>query len=153
MVGAGSGAILGALPVGMGTFVDALLKQTFDAMEIPLNALLYAAYYMSIWVPSIPFFVYTVGVAGWLIFVIEMLAAGSLWMAAHTAPAREDSFIGSQTQGYMLVMSGFFRPALMVLGLIAAVVVNRPIVQYLNAAFLQMFQSMTSDSYICQQRL
>jgi conjugal transfer/type IV secretion protein DotA/TraY len=148
MVGAGSGAILGALPVGMGTFVDELLRQTFGAMEIPLNALLYAAYYMSIWVPSIPFFVYTVGVAGWLIFVIEMLAAGSLWMAAHTAPAREDSFIGSQTQGYMLVMSGFFRPALMVLGLIAAVVVNKPIVQYLNAAFLQMFQSMTSDSYI-----
>lgn len=148
MIGGGTGAILSFVPVGMATFVKSLLTQTFGAIEIPIHIILYAAYSMSIWVPSIPFFIYTIGVAGWLIFVIEMLAAGSLWMAAHTAPAREDSFIGSQTQGYMLVMSGFFRPALMVLGLIAAVAINKPLVQYLNAAFLLMFQSMTSDSYI-----
>lgn len=141
-------AAVGGVAVGIIHFIVKFMVLAWEEMRIGMYAVLYAGYYMSIWVPSIPFFVFTIGVAGWAIFVVEMLAAGSLWMAAHTAPAREDSFIGSQTQGYMLVMSGFFRPALMVLGLVASIAVAKPLIQYLNAAFKLMFLSTTADSYV-----
>jgi len=74
------------------------------------------------------------------------MAAGMLWAAAHTTPAREDSFIGSQTQGYMLVMSGFFRPALMVLGLVASNALLYPCTAYLNESFVTNFRSLQADS-------
>lgn len=141
-------AALGGVAVGIIHFIVKFMVLAWDEMRIGIYTILYAGYYMSIWVPAIPFFVFTIGVAGWAVFVVEMLAAGSLWMAAHTAPAREDSFIGSQTQGYMLVMSGFFRPALMVLGLVASIAVAKPLIQYLNAAFKLMFLSTTADSYV-----
>jgi Sec-independent protein translocase protein TatA len=44
------------------------------------------------------------------------------------------------------VMSGFFRPALMVLGLVASNVVLSPAVQYINAGFLVAFQSVQANS-------
>jgi len=58
----------------------------------------------------------------------------------------ERSFIGSQTQGYLLVMSGFFRPALMVLGLVASNALLYPCTAYLNEAFLTQFRSLQADS-------
>lgn len=123
-----------------------LFSQLWSLVAPSIYALLYLGYFLGIWIPMIPFYIFAVGVVGWLIFVIEMLAAGVLWMAAHTTPAREDSFIGSQTQGYLLVMSGFFRPALMVLGLVASMAILHPVVQYINAGFILAFQSAQSDS-------
>jgi len=129
--------------------ITVLLETVAELMSMygpGIYTMLYAGYFLGIWLPMIPFYIFAVGVVGWLVFVIEMLAAGVLWTAAHTTPAREDSFIGSQTQGYMLVMSGFFRPALMVLGLVASNVVLAPVVQYINAAFLVAFQSNQANS-------
>lgn len=123
-----------------------LITELYSMMAPSLYTLLYAGYFLGIWIPMIPFYVFALGVVGWLIFVVEMLAAGVLWMAAHTTPAREDSFIGSQTQGYLLVLSGFFRPALMVLGLVASNALMEPMIHFVNEGFKLSFMSLQADS-------
>lgn len=126
--------------------VAAWFAEMFALIKPSLYTLLYAGYWLGIWIPMVPFYVFTIGVVGWLIFVMEMMAAGMLWAAAHTTPARDNSFIGSQIQGYMLVMSGFFRPALMVLGLVGSNALLAPVVAFINTAFLAHFESMTANS-------
>lgn len=119
---------------------------TFGFMSPSLYTIMYLGYFLGIWLPMIPFYIFAIGVVGWLIFVVEMMAAGMLWAAAHTTPARDSSFIGSQMQGYMLLMSGFFRPSLMIIGLVAANAILYPAVVFVNYAFLAKFTAMQQDS-------
>lgn len=122
------------------------LTELWQLVSPSIMAMMYLGYYLGIWIPMVPFFIFATGVVGWLVFVVEMMAAGMLWAAAHTTPAREESFIGSQTQGYLLLMSGFFRPALMVLGLVASNALLYPTTSFLNEAFLLQFRSLQANS-------
>lgn len=120
--------------------------EMWSAFGPSIMSMMYLGYYLGIWIPMVPFLMFATGVVGWAVFCIEMMAAGMLWAAAHATPAREDSFVGSQTQGYMLLMSGFFRPALMVIGLVASNALLYPVTAFLNEAFLISFRSLQSDS-------
>lgn len=131
----GIGIPLGIL-AGYASGAAALLGKTWEYISPAMTTILYAGHYLGIWVPLIPFFVFSLGVVGWVIFVAEMLVAGMLWMAAHIVPSNDGSFIGSQAQGYLLIVSGFFRPALMILGLVFSVTVLGPLIQYINEGFL-----------------
>ena len=135
-----------AAVAGVATTVLSTVEELWSMVAPSVYSLMYIGYFLGIWLPMIPFYIFALGVVGWLVFVVEMMAAGVLWMAAHTTPAREDSFIGSQTQGYLLLMSGFFRPALMVLGLVASMAMLNPAVTYVNSAFLLSFRSLQADS-------
>lgn len=122
------------------------LTELWELVSPSIMAMMYLGYYLGIWIPMVPFLMFATGVVGWAVFCIEMMAAGMLWAAAHATPAREDSFIGSQTQGYMLLMSGFFRPALMVIGMVASNALLYPITTFLNEAFLLQFRSLQANS-------
>ncbi len=135
-----------AIPASL-RFLSTFVSETWSNLSPSIFTILYTGYFLGIWVPMIPSYIFMLGVAGWLIFVGEMLAAGVLWMAAHTTPAREDSFIGSQAQGYLLVMSGFFRPALMVLGMVFSMAILNPLVQFLNEGFIVAVRSIQADSF------
>lgn len=108
--------------------------------------LVYAGYYLGIWVPMIPWMVFTLGVIGWLIQVVESLAAGSLWAVMHLTPANDDSFIGGQSQGYLLILSLFMRPPLMILGLVISLVILQPVIVFINASFITVFIANQSTS-------
>lgn len=128
-------------------FVSTFIAETWANLSPSIFTILYAGYFLGIWVPMIPSYIFLLGVVGWVIFVGEMLAAGVLWGAAHLTPARDDTFIGSQAQGYLLVMSGFFRPALMVLGLMFSIAVLNPIIHFLNEGFLVAVASNQADAF------
>lgn len=136
----------GIIAVPFTEFVLRSLTELLSAFSPALYSILYAGYFLGIWIPMIPFYIFGLGVVGWLIFVLEMMAAGVLWMAAHITPSQDDSFIGSQSQGYLLVMSGFFRPALMVLGLVASMALLHPSVTFINAGFSIAFMSAQAES-------
>lgn len=135
------------LLAGYASTAGALLGELWSQIAPSMTAILYAGHYLGSWVPLIPFFVFSLGVVGWVIFVGEMLAASVLWMVAHVTPSSNDSFIGSQAQGYLLVVSGFFRPALMILGLVFSLVVLGPIVEYINAGFILAVRATQADAY------
>ncbi|MBN3729521.1 DotA/TraY family protein [Burkholderia sp. Tr-20390] len=135
-----------SIAAGFAKAAAVFFTDMFALVSPSLFMLMYAGYFLGIWIPMVPFYVFAIGVVGWLVFVIEMMAAGVLWAAAHTTPARDNSFIGSQMQGYMLVMSGFFRPALMVVGLVASNAVLYPSIAYINASFITRVQAIQQDT-------
>lgn len=123
------------------------LATEFYAIAKPgIMTLLYGGYFLGMWIPMVPFYVFSLGVIGWLVQVVESLAAGSLWMVMHITPERDDSFIGSQQQGYLLLMSLFARPPLMILGMVASLVVLNPSVRYINEGFITSFRIIQTDS-------
>jgi hypothetical protein len=56
------------------------------------------------------------------------------------------TFVGSQTQGYLLLLSLFIRPALIVLGLFAAMMVANPIIGYIAKAFWAMYHANVTSA-------
>lgn len=139
-------SLAGAVVVGAIAGVKGMFVSLMAMLSQGLYALLYLGYFLGIWIPMIPFFIFTIGVVGWLIVVVESLIAGSLWTVFHLTPEGNDSFIGGQQQGYLILMSVFFRPALMTFGLICSVVLLNPVVGYVNESFMTMFRVLQADS-------
>lgn len=139
-------APLGAVGRAAVKFAIVAVEQTWKMLSMSIITLLYGGYFLGIWIPMVPFYVFALGVVGWLIQIGESLAAGSLWMVMHLTPERDDSFIGSQQQGYLLLMSLFARPALMVLGMVFSMAVLIPAVRFVNSGFILAFRVNQADS-------
>lgn len=78
---------------------------------------------LAYYVPMYPFAVYTFAAVGWIFTVIEGMAAAPLVCMGLTHPEGHD-FLGKAEQALMLFLGIFLRPALMVIGLIAAMIVS-----------------------------
>ncbi|WP_298702103.1 DotA/TraY family protein [uncultured Variovorax sp.] len=94
------------------------------------------AFYFGTFLPSLPYGIFMVVVAGWVLAVLQSVIAAPLWVVMHMRPSQ--TFIGSDQQGYLLLLSLFVRPALAVLGLFAGILAADPIVDYLAKAFFSM---------------
>jgi conjugal transfer/type IV secretion protein DotA/TraY len=102
------------------------------------------AFYFGIFLPSLPYTIFMVAAVGWLLQVLQSIVAAPLWAVMHMTPDR--TFIGSQTQGYLLLFTLFVRPALVILGLFAAFVIANPVISYLAKAFFAMRTSNVTSS-------
>lgn len=127
-------------------FLTDVIKETWSHIWPGVYSILYAGYFLGIWIPMVPFYIFALGVIGWLVQVGESLAAGALWMMMHLTPAREDSFIGSETQGYLLLTSLFFKPPLMILGLVFSLSILSPATRYINESFMLAIRVNQTDS-------
>lgn len=94
------------------------------------------AFYFGVFLPSLPYTIFMVAVVGWILAVFQSIVAAPLWAVMHMTPDR--TFIGSQTQGYLLLLSLFVRPALIVIGLFAAMLIANPVIGYIAKAFWAM---------------
>ena len=94
------------------------------------------AFYFGTFLPSLPYAIFMVVVVGWVLAVIQSVVAAPLWTVMHMRPSQ--TFIGSDQQGYLLLLSLFVRPALAVIGLFAGILAADPIVDYLAKAFFSM---------------
>lgn len=139
-------SVAGAAIAGVVKVCLRLLEELWAMISSAISFLLYGGYFLGVWIPMVPFYVFGLGVVGWLVQVVEAMAAASLWTMMHMTPEREESFIGSQTQGYVLLLSLFFRPAFMVLGLVASMAVLIPSVQFINVGFITAFRFNQADS-------
>ena len=100
---------------------------------------------LAYYVPMYPFIVYTFAAVGWLIMVIEGMAAAPLVCMGLTHPEGHD-FLGKAEQALMLFLGIFLRPALMVIGLITAMIVSFVAFHMLIAAFGQIYISLTGGN-------
>lgn len=102
--------------------------------------------FLSVYPPMLPYILWIGAILGWVIFLVEAVIAAPLWAVAQIAPDG-DGVVGKGGQGYMLVLSLFMRPALMVLGFIAAVIVMKPMGYLINSTFLGAFLNAASPSW------
>lgn len=94
------------------------------------------AFYFGVIIPSFPYTVFMIVFVGWVLAVLQTVVAAPLWMVMHMTPDR--TFIGSQTQGYLMLLALFARPALAILGLFASMLIADPIITYIAKAFFSM---------------
>lgn len=82
-----------------------------------------AGFILGFYVPMYPYLIYTFGIIGWLIAVIEAMVAAPLVCYGLTHPEGHD-LLGEAKQALVLLLGIFLRPVLMVVGLIAAMILS-----------------------------
>lgn len=103
------GKFMGALKIQFGPMLSTFLATI-------LMALLITGFILAYYLPMVPFIIGWLGVVGWVVLVMESLAATFLWGFAH-ALTEGEGFVGHRAQqGYMLFLNVLFRPVLMVIG-------------------------------------
>lgn len=136
LVAAGiAAALLPGLPYVLGAaaiFVPVL------AAAILILFLVLALFYpigiiMQIYIPIIPFMIFTFGVVGWFMICIEAMAAGPL-MAIGLMHPDGNEVIGKAEKGLMLLLNLMLRPILMIIGLIAGVLLVRVVLLFFATA-------------------
>lgn len=139
-----AGTLSSVKGLGNGLDLDKIVTPLWDwVMEVPVKQLaLMASYieplafYFAVFLPSLPYTLFMIVFVGWVLAVLQSIIAAPLWAVMHMTPDR--TFVGSQTQGYLLLLSLFARPALAILGLFAAVLVSDPVIDYIAQSFFAM---------------
>lgn len=139
-----AGTLSSVKGVGTGLDLDKVVTPIWDwVIEVPVKQLAMMAtyiepmaFYFGVFLPSLPYVIFMTVVVGWILAVLQSLIAAPLWAVMHMTPDR--TFVGSQSQGYLLLLSLFARPALAVVGLFAAMLVSDPIVDFIAKGFFAM---------------
>ena len=100
------------------------------------------AFYFGVFLPALPYITFFTVVIGWVLSVIQTALVSPIWMLMHMQP--EQSFVGSQRQGYLMLMSLFVRPMLALIGLFAAILVSDPVITYVTDAFFSMREALVT---------
>jgi defect in organelle trafficking protein DotA len=90
------------------------------------------------YLPLYPYFIYSFAVLGWLAMVIEAMLAAPLVALGVTHPEGHD-FLGRAEQALMLAVSVFIRPALIVIGYFAAMLLSYVALRYVIYTFSYVF--------------
>jgi defect in organelle trafficking protein DotA len=99
------------------------------------------AYY----VPFLPFMIFTFGVIGWLMAVVEAMVAAPIVALGITHPDG-DGALGKGDQSILMLMNVFLRPAMMIFGYLAAIALCYVSVWILNAGYSHAMQFVQGDS-------
>jgi len=122
VVAAGFSGICDSMSPG-GVIIKAILTWMKSIVMLLSSIMLAPGAILAFYVPLYPFAIFTCAAIGWLIMVIEGVAAAPLVCMGLTHPEGHD-FLGKAEQALMLFLGIFLRPALMIIGLIASMVVS-----------------------------
>ncbi len=148
-VSAGAG-IFSGVPIigGASKVVDAVIKVIEALIIEPIISMLpwldLLAFYFGVFLPSLPYTIFIIAVVGWFLAVLQTVFAAPLWAVMHMTPDR--TFVGSQTQGYLMFLSLFMRPVLIVAALFAAMLLANPVILYVSKAFWAMRTANVSSA-------
>ena len=125
-----------------------------SALSSILKALLLPVVFVSViggvilafYLPLFPFFVFSFGVLNWFINVIEGFAAAPIVALGLTHPEGHD-FLGRAEQSLILLLNLFIRPALLVFGLIAGIVLSYIAMEFVQHGTASMFYAIGLSAY------
>lgn len=92
--------------------------------------------------PFIPYMIFTFGSIAWFMAVIEAMVAAPIMALGIIHPEGQHEVFGKSEQGVMILMNVFLRPAMMIIGYIAAISLTYVGVWILNAGFNEASQFM-----------
>ena len=90
---------------------------------------------LAYYIPMLPFIYWILGVASWLVMLVEAIAVLPLFAAAHSLPEGEGWAGTHARQGYILIISIIARPILMLFGLFASMLVMRYLSLLIGVSF------------------
>jgi defect-in-organelle-trafficking protein DotA len=135
---------LNAFVLGTGAFNPmAVSTPTTYMILVPLMASLLGIMVsmgalLGVYVPLIPYVIFTFGAIGWLISTIETMVAGPLVALGILAPGGHHEILGKAEPALLLLFNVFLRPSLMIFGLVAAMLLANVVLTMINAMFGQV---------------
>ncbi|HSX20604.1 MAG TPA: DotA/TraY family protein, partial [Gammaproteobacteria bacterium] len=115
------------------------------ALMLPLFAILWSfGAMLSVYVPLIPFMMFTMGVLGWMLTVVEAMIAGPIIALGIVVPAADE--LGKLTHALQILANIFLRPMLMIFGFILAGRVYKAVVLLINFGMGAVFDTVAASS-------
>jgi defect-in-organelle-trafficking protein DotA len=99
---------------------------------------------LGIYVPLIPYILFTIGSIGWFIAVIEAMVAGPLIALGMLSPGGQHEILGRAEHSAMIILNVLLRPTFMIFGMMAAMLLSYVVMKIINGAFLGVVQSVSS---------
>ncbi len=127
----GFGNITGAIEIFKA--VNSLLM---PALYLLLGALMTMGALLGMYVPMIPFVVFTASVIGWFIAVIEAMVAAPIIALGIMSPGGQSEVFGRAEPSLMIIFNLFLRPTLMVFGLLVASFLANVVIKFICMGFI-----------------
>lgn len=121
------------IPV-FGAFIFALISLAMPLLLAWIGIMVSIGFTTAYYIPILPYLIFTFGAISWLISVIEAMVAAPIVALGITHPEGHDAF-GKGEAAIMILMNVFLRPAMMIIGYIAAISLSYVGVWILNAGF------------------
>lgn len=136
------GAAVGA-PFG-GGFVAGIVHSAFGILSGLTLAILAYGLSLAVYIPMVPYTLYTAGIVSLVILIAEALVASSLWAVMIMHPSGEGLTSDHSRQGMMMLLVLFARPSLMLMGMVMGIFMVEPLITMVNDTF---FYAMKSVQY------
>jgi conjugal transfer/type IV secretion protein DotA/TraY len=107
------------------------------------TALLTLAFTYSFVIPSIPFVMFTLGVAAYFAYLFAVLGGSTVWIATWALPDGHDVF-GHGGSGWSMVATLMLKPTFMLIGLVLGSVIIKTMGFYVNSTFLPSMLALNS---------
>ena len=95
--------------------------------------------------PLLPVLYFLAAAIGWFLIVVEAMIAMPIWLITKFFPARAPTLVGDSRRGYVFVLGLLVRPALIVIGLVASIVMARVGLDLINMVFRGILVMMVPD--------
>jgi conjugal transfer/type IV secretion protein DotA/TraY len=99
--------------------------------------------FLGVYVPLIPFVIFTMGAIGWFIVVIEAIVAGPIIAIGLLSPGGQHEIFSKAEPAIMLTLNLMLRPTLMVIGLFAGMLLSIVVVSFIHSAIYNVIASVT----------
>lgn len=89
----------------------------------------------AIYIPMIPYVIFTLGAIAWLISTIEAMVAGPIVALGILSPSGHHEMLGKAEPAILLLFNIFLRPSLMLFGFFASMLLSSAVIKMINAGF------------------
>ncbi|MDF1796595.1 MAG: DotA/TraY family protein [Coxiellaceae bacterium] len=122
------------------TIMKAMMSWLMPMWTMIATSLFAAGFMLAFYAPLYPYLLFLFGVIGWLLSVVEAMIAAPLVCFGMTHPEGHD-FMGRAEQALMLALGVFLRPALMVIGFLAGLLMTYVGYSFVNTVLGRVFAS------------
>jgi conjugal transfer/type IV secretion protein DotA/TraY len=129
-----------------GSFLGGIIG-TVGALAIMALVVIYIfGLILATYIPMVPVIIWITAVMGWIAATVEAMMAAPLWAVAHMKQSGEGVISDDAKQGWLILLSVFLRPAMMVIALIFAMGTSYVVVGIVNDMFSSNVVAMNINS-------
>tara|TARA_R110002072_G_scaffold303138_2_gene495475 strand:- start:11890 stop:14175 length:2286 start_codon:yes stop_codon:yes gene_type:complete len=140
-----TGGFTGGAAMAIFSTAHSIITEGRNQLFLAGILLLPIAIMLAFYLPATPLILWIMGVAGWFVLLIEAVVAAPIWAASHAMP-EGNGFVGQRAMaGYMVMLSLFLRPTLMIFGFFASMVLMIVMGKVVSLLFIPAMSSMNAN--------
>jgi hypothetical protein len=103
-----------------------------------ISALFSLGAILGVYLPLIPYTIFTMGAIGWMMAAIEAMVAGPIIALGILSPSGQHELLGKAEPAVLILFNLILRPSLMVFGMMASLLVASVVVTMINQSFARV---------------